>query len=149
MRMSDWSSDVCSSDLDDLLFVGAFQGKADLAGLQAGGDARTGEDDIIAGGKEGLLKLKRKMLIARREAAQQAALVGLLIELPWAIGFPDRRAICGHGRVREGGGQQGNSQNKCCKVHDSSPERGKYRGQQPKQALGRRHAVIITYLPFT
>src|SRR3546814_16141385 len=82
MRMSDWSSDVCSSDLDDLLFVGAFQGKADLAGLQAGGDARTGEDDIIAGGKEGRLKLKRKMLIARREAAKQAALVGLLTERP-------------------------------------------------------------------
>src|SRR3546814_3202294 len=47
MRISDWSSDVCSSDLLGVVYLAAIHGEDNIAGLHAGTVGRAAGIDLV------------------------------------------------------------------------------------------------------
>src|SRR3546814_10056444 len=65
MRISDWSSDVCSSDLPDVTeLIGCFQLIIRMAWLWIGEDAKARREDVAVAGQSciGIILIKRQKI---------------------------------------------------------------------------------------
>src|SRR3546814_4904336 len=90
MRISDWSSDVCSSDLSGLVEIGMRQVGADEAGEQQLGRTEIGALEVAAMQLGATQVAAREVAAGQLHAAEDGALaVGTAGGDPAAVGLQD------------------------------------------------------------